>query len=149
MAPRQSQSTYHAVTFLFLVSLVAAASPPRPFHFRFQLDAPNALSSESERVVAALQRGLFSDSLIVPGAPQPFPRPNGAKPDSDLSHITSSILFRGGLREVDGRVEVTLTLINVLGRRVAGPDTVRVERAAIDSVFVAKGQADARILVRR
>jgi hypothetical protein len=135
---------------LYLLSLlVTALAPPLHYRVRLWMDAPPALAAESAQVSAALERGLYVDSLILPpqsGASTSLAAPRDSAGFANMAH---SALIVGALSESNGMVEVRLTLKNVLARVVAGPDTIRVSRSGLDSVMVARGQAYARILTRR
>jgi hypothetical protein len=133
------------ITRLLTLLLFVAGPGRHPFRFKFQLTAPAALATDSQHMAAALERGLFADSLIVPGSPREIPI-SATVSDSTLANMTRTMLVRGSVRESGQQVEVVLELENILARTVAGPDTVRVERAALDSALVAQGRHYAKLL---
>jgi hypothetical protein len=134
---------------LVALLLVAALQPPKPYRFRFQVNVPAALASEKPRIAEALRRGLFADSLIVEGAPRPPFDPSAPHDSATLAGLSQTMVVRGNVRDTAGFLEVRLELLNVLARRVAGPDTLRVLATVLDSALAEQGRRYAKLLAQR
>jgi len=129
--------------------LSAFAAPPRAYRFRISLEAPNALSAESKQVETALRRGLFLDSLIVPAADsQKGPSRDSPRDSASIANMVHLGLIRGHIVEKGQNLEVRLELLDILARTVAGPDTLRVDRAGLDSAIVEEGRRFAKALTK-
>lgn len=131
-----------------MLLLPAAGLGPRPFRFKFDLTVAAALAADSRQAAAALERGLFDDSLIVPGPPRELPRSSTVADSATLANKTQVILVQGNPSESGRHVQVILQLKNILARTVARPDTIRVERAALDSALMAQGRHYAQLLAK-
>lgn len=133
------------------VALLVSAfvAPPRPYRFRMSINAPYALSAESGRVEALLRRGLYLDSLIVPATDsQKGPTRDSPRDSASIANMVHLGLIRGSLVENGQNLEVRLQLLDILATTIAGPDTLRVDRAGLDSAIVAEGRRFARALTK-
>ncbi len=138
-----------STVWVIALLLVTAFQPPKPYRFRFRVKLPAALASEQPRIEEALRRGLFVDSLIREGPPRP-PYDPAAPPDSATRDgLSQTLIVRGNVRDTAGVREVWLELVNILAQRVAGPDTLRVAPAAVDSALTEQGRRYAKFLAQR
>jgi hypothetical protein len=126
---------------LFLGALVA---PPK-FRVRISLDAPH-LPAERTRASTALYKGLFQDSLIIPGVDSmttQYPLPTDSVA---WANRTRTMIVRGSMTENGDSVDLVLGLYNILLQRVGPADTLRVTRASLDSAALEQGRRYARVL---
>jgi hypothetical protein len=130
------------------ILFVLALAPPKPFRFRILLDAPPALAEDSRRVTDALTRGLFMDSLLALGPERPPYLPSTPVDSATRANLTRTMLIRGSVAEVGHGLEIRLQVQNILMQTVAGPDTLRVERTALDSAVLARGRHYAQLLAK-
>jgi len=128
---------------LFALSLV----PPQHFYFRYGFISRSTTVTRDE-VVAALEKGLFADSVIVRGEPRKFP--------TDLKDADTSLAARPSrtitlmavinLESDTSSIRVSVTMKNLLAQAVAGPDTLRTTRAGLDSAVTESGRRIAKQL---
>ena len=130
-------------------ALIAAIAAPKPYRFSFLIDVPSSLDSDKPRIIEALHRGLLVDSLIVEGPRRPPFDPSAPRDSAKLAGLSETIVVRGSVRDAAGVLEVRLELKNVLARVIAGPDTLRVAPAALDSALSAQGRRYAKFLAER
>jgi hypothetical protein len=129
--------------------LSAFVAPPTPYRFRISITAPNALTAETRRVETALRRGLFLDSLIVPAADsQKGPSRDSPYDPASIAKMVHLGLIRGSITENGQNLEVHLELQDILAKTLAGPDTLRVDRAGLDSAIVEEGRRYAKALTK-
>jgi hypothetical protein len=133
------------VWFLLPV-LLAAAPAPKPVYVRFSFkSSPPEIAS---RAVAALERGLFSDSLIV-RAPDSLRLNWGTRIPTDSagrSRIATTVLVRGRITPQGTDVDLCIVLLNTLSRPMSGPDSTRIPAQQLDSALTAIGRRYAEIL---
>lgn len=131
-----------------LLATTGFATPPA-CRVRVYLKAPDALVAEKSQLRDALLRGLYGDSLIVPGPDSLVPFVRRTAGDTALyRYWTPVMIVDGELEESGGLLVARLRLANILMRTVLGPDTIRLSRASLDSAGVARGKAYARYLAR-
>ena len=97
----------------------------------------------------ALERGLFLDSLIVPG--NNVPRFDASLPQADSAtraNWTSVVVVTGSIIENAPSLEIRLRLQNILLQTIGGPDTLRTDRVGLDSLVVAQGRRYAKVLAK-
>ena len=127
--------------------MLAVSAPPKHYLVRVLISAPPGLSTDVQRITDALQRGLYMDSLIAPGG---IPRSTPVNPGDSAAWANRqrAAAIRGLVDTSGTRLEARLTLVNVLAQPLVGPDIIRVERASLDSAFVALGRRYAARLAR-
>jgi len=96
-----------------------------------------------------LLRGLFIDSLIVEGRPRPLFDSAALRDSATRAGLSQTLVVRGTVRDTAGVLEFSLELANILAQRVAGPDTLRVAPAAVDSALTEQGRRYAKFLAQR
>jgi hypothetical protein len=135
--------------WFLLPALLAAAPAPKPVHVRFALKtSPPELTS---RAVAALQHGLFSDSLIVPATDSQRLRWGMTIPTDSVgrSQLATVAQVKGKITAQGGAVELCVVLLNVLLRPMSGPDSLRIRPEKLDSALAAIGRRYAEVLARQ
>jgi hypothetical protein len=123
-----------------------ALGAPPAYRVRFAIQGSNAAKPDVARITAALRRGLYRDSLIVPGADSMF---NVRAMQSDtawrLPHGRIA-LVAGNVVDRGDSLDIQLRLVNVIAHPLAPPETLHVQRAQLDSVLADRGRAYARVL---
>jgi hypothetical protein len=133
---------------LLVLSLIPA---PRHYYFRYAF-LSHVTGIAREDVVASLERGLFRDSLIVPGEPRQL----GTGAPRDWKNVDTSAAEREkrsttllAIVDVAGdtsSISVVVVVKNILAQSVAGPDTIRGTRASLDTALVESGRRLAKQL---
>jgi hypothetical protein len=132
----------------WLALVVAALLPPKAYRVRIWINSSRAAANETARVTAALERGLYLDSLIIKGAPTPVVPLADPRDSVGWENRTRAAMIRGDMDESGGKLEIRVQLLNILLRPMAGPDTIRVDRASLDSAVVARGRDYAKVLAK-
>lgn len=137
--------------WFLLPALLAAAPAPRPVFVRFTVAA--ASPEITARAIAALRRGLFSDSLIIQAPDSLRPRfgPDFKIPTDSLgrSLLPPVALVRGKITARSAEVDLCIVLLNTLTRPMSGPDSVRVRPEQLDSSLAAIGRRYAEVLAQQ
>jgi hypothetical protein len=134
------------------LAFFAAMIPPVRIGLTIRVhEAPGATADDAARVSAALERGFYADSVVVPPAETlHFDRPPIQMPDSAArERIGHRVIVRGSVGAIGPVLEVRLRLLNILAQPMGSEDTVRLQRSEIDSAFAAKGRAYAVSLSQR
>jgi hypothetical protein len=113
--------------------------------------APGATADDVAYISAALNRGFYADSIVVPPAEtlhldrRPLPMPDSAR----WERIGHTVLVRGSVGATDPVLEVRLRLVDLLMKPLGSDDTVRLQRAEIESEFARRGRGYAVLLSQR
>lgn len=130
-----------------LLLVTAGFSAPPAYRVRIHIQAPPELNADASRLREALLRGLYSDSIIVPGPDSLLPSFKPGKPDTAAYHHWIPVMMLAAeLSDSAGIVVARLRLMNILTQPVAPPETIRVSPTLLDSVGVERGRAYARRL---
>jgi hypothetical protein len=130
---------------LYAVLFSGLAAPP-VYRIRVRLNAAADVQADADRVAAALQRGLYADSLIAPGADSLFRWMTShvdsiwKRPVGHVAFVTGSVVAHGE------SLEIQLRLVNLLLHPMVAPDTLRIERSQLDSAVTDRGRRYARVL---
>ncbi len=134
----------------FLAGLVP--QPPVRVALRVRVnEGPGATADDVARISAALNRGFYTDSIVVPPAEtlhldrQPLPMPDSARRE----RIGYTVLVRGSVGATGLFLEVRMRLVDLLMKPLGGEDTVRLQRAEIESEFAKRGRGYAVLLSER
>src|SRR5262245_61091793 len=103
------------------VMAAAAFSAPVPVYLRFAFSTDGLSAADASSAHAKLEHALFADSLIVQTKPDSVVTPGS--PHRGL------FLVRGRVEQRNDRLNVCLSILNVLLRPVVGPDTATIQPA--------------------
>lgn len=134
------------------LTFFAALIPPVRIALKVYVrEGPAATADDAARVAAALKRGFYADSIVVPPAETlhldkpPFQIPDSATRE----RIGHRVIIQGTVAATGPVLEVRLRLLNILTQPLASEDTVRLQRSEIESTFAARGRAYAVFLSQR
>lgn len=125
-----------------LVVASLAAEPPR-FNVRIVMDASRATPNMHALAIAALQHGMYDDSVIVAAPP-----PTDREIQNDRDH-TRIVLLRGRIAAKADSAAVCLAVYDVLLRPMTEPDSFTVAIAELRSGLTAAGRRVATHLADR
>jgi len=127
------------ITVAALALVFSQLSAPAPLHVKAFVDPFAGTRSTRDSAIASLHEGLWADSLVRPGPP--------GDPNLGVRGASNVIVIDGAVeRSASGGYDVRLQVFSMLGRRLAGPDTVRIEPAQLGKVFFEYGRWCARLL---
>ena len=139
------------IILVLLAALTAFVAPPLRVNLRFHLHDSAASPGDLQRVSAAFRRGFYSDSNVVPPAETLAARPVTSLPldSATRARIGMTVVVDGSVRSTDNGIELCLQLLNILAQPITEPDTLRVDRTALDSALALAGHRHAEALVHR
>jgi hypothetical protein len=125
-----------------LTAAVFFTIAPKP-QIRVRLNSSAALSADAAMVKNALARGLHVESLVAPDSALPAQdwTSTGASANPSRPQVT---FLNGTIISRDSTIEVQMVLVDLLQRRLAGPDTVVLVRGRFGNVLEAYGRQYAR-----
>ena len=137
-------------TVLSVALLVLALIPaPRHYYFRYSVRTQGTSLTRAE-FVAPLERGLFADSLIVPGDPRHAPV-DWSKVDTSSAarenRVTTLLVVVDAARD-SSSFRVAVTVKNALAQTLAGPDTLHATQVGLDTALVESGRRLAKRLAQ-
>jgi hypothetical protein len=134
---------------LFAVGGLAIVLGQPPVRVKMSFQTSSATSAADKgRLMLALERGLYAESLIVRGADSLFQR-TGLIPDS-VPRASRPVVFviRGAIDAIGDTLDVRMELLNIILRRMLPEDRIRAPRAVIDSLVFEQGRRYAAVLAQ-
>ena len=131
--------------FLAAILLSAFGAPPA-YRVRFAIQGASSVNPDVARITAALQQGLYRDSLVVPGDDSLFNLP-AIHSDTAwrLPHGRMVVAVGSVVARADS-LDIQLRLMNILRQPLTALETLHVARAQVDSVLSERGRSYARVL---
>ena len=139
------------VLLIVLAGVLVAFAPPRPVNLKFHLHGSGASPADLEQINTAFRRGFYSNSSVTPPAETLSARPAASLPidSARRARIGMIVVLDGFVRVTDTRVEVCTQLLNVLAQPITEPDTLHVDRSALNSALAVAGHKHADAFARR